>query len=70
MLEIEQGVRLGEDVTINDNFFPGPSPAPHHARRALVEAMAQVGGLIMLDPEASRATAVRSGNFYPRGSTA
>lgn len=41
-----------KNVTINDNFFPG-----HFPQRAImpgvlqVEAMAQLGGLLMIDPE-------------------
>jgi 3-hydroxyacyl-[acyl-carrier-protein] dehydratase len=56
VLEIEQGkYAIGlKNVTINDNFFPGHFPQrPIMPGVLMVEAMAQVGGLIMLDPEAS-----------------
>ena len=48
-------------VTINDNFFPG-----HFAQRAImpgvlqVEAMAQLGGIVMIDP----ADAAQQNNFF------
>ncbi|PRW57104.1 beta-hydroxyacyl-ACP dehydratase [Chlorella sorokiniana] len=48
-------------VTINDNFFPG-----HFPQRAImpgvlqVEAMAQLGGIIMIDP----ANAAQQTNFF------
>ena len=56
VVEIEQGSHaIGlKNVTINDNFFPGHFPQrPIMPGVLMVEAMAQVGGLIMLDPEAS-----------------
>ena len=56
VLEIEQGsYAIGlKNVTINDNFFPGHFPQrPIMPGVLMVEAMAQVGGLIMLDPAAS-----------------
>lgn len=56
VLEIEQGsYAIGlKNVTINDNFFPGHFPQrPIMPGVLMVEAMAQVGGLIMLDPEAA-----------------
>lgn len=41
-----------KNVTINDNFFPGHFPErPIMPGVLMVEAMAQVGGLIMLQPE-------------------
>ncbi|KAG5015024.1 hypothetical protein AAZX31_08G071600 [Glycine max] len=41
-----------KNVTINDNFFPGHFPErPIMPGVLLVEAMAQVGGLVMLQPE-------------------
>ncbi|XVF58932.1 hypothetical protein PTKIN_Ptkin07bG0105700 [Pterospermum kingtungense] len=41
-----------KNVTINDNFFPGHFPErPIMPGVLMVEAMAQVGGLIMLKPE-------------------
>uniref|UniRef100_A0A0E0HEZ8 3-hydroxyacyl-[acyl-carrier-protein] dehydratase FabZ n=1 Tax=Oryza nivara TaxID=4536 RepID=A0A0E0HEZ8_ORYNI len=50
--------KLGEyavgikNVTINDNFFPGHFPErPIMPGVLMVEAMAQVGGLVMLQPE-------------------
>ena len=48
-------------VTINDNFFPG-----HFPQRAImpgvlqVEAMAQLGGIVMIDP----ADAAQQNNFF------
>ena len=43
-----------KNVTINDNFFPGHFPQrPIMPGVLMVEAMAQVGGLIMLDPAAA-----------------
>jgi len=48
-------------VTINDNFFPG-----HFPQRAImpgvlqVEAMAQLGGIVMIDPE----DAAQQNNFF------
>ena len=56
VVEIEQGSHaIGlKNVTINDNFFPGHFPQrPIMPGVLMVEAMAQVGGLIMLDPEAA-----------------
>ena len=53
VVEIEQGsYAIGvKNVTINDNFFPGHFPQrPIMPGVLMVEAMAQVGGLIMLDP--------------------
>ena len=52
ILEIEQGsYAIGvKNVTINDNFFPGHFPQrPIMPGVLMVEAMAQVGGLIMLE---------------------
>ncbi|KAG7015363.1 fabZ [Cucurbita argyrosperma subsp. argyrosperma] len=41
-----------KNVTINDNFFPGHFPdRPIMPGVLMVEAMAQVGGLVMLQPE-------------------
>ncbi|XP_057419880.1 uncharacterized protein LOC130714041 [Lotus japonicus] len=41
-----------KNVTINDNFFPGHFPErPIMPGVLMVEAMAQVGGLVMLTPE-------------------
>ncbi|XP_073127658.1 uncharacterized protein [Henckelia pumila] len=41
-----------KNVTINDNFFPGHFPKrPIMPGVLMVEAMAQVGGLVMLQPE-------------------
>ncbi|KAK9666860.1 hypothetical protein RND81_14G216900 [Saponaria officinalis] len=41
-----------KNVTINDNFFPGHFPQrPIMPGVLIVEAMAQVGGLVMLQPE-------------------
>lgn len=51
-LEPEKHAVGYKNVTINDNFFPG-----HFPQRAImpgvlqVEAMAQLGGLLMIDPE-------------------
>uniref|UniRef100_UPI001CB8DCB5 3-hydroxyacyl-[acyl-carrier-protein] dehydratase FabZ-like n=1 Tax=Erigeron canadensis TaxID=72917 RepID=UPI001CB8DCB5 len=43
-----------KNVTINDNFFPGHFPErPIMPGVLMVEAMAQVGGLVMLQPEVS-----------------
>ena len=56
VVEIEQGSHaIGlQNVTINDNFFPGHFPQrPIMPGVLMVEAMAQVGGLNMLDPEAA-----------------
>lgn len=41
-----------KNVTINDNFFPGHFPQrPIMPGVLMVEAMAQVGGIVMLDPK-------------------
>ncbi|KAI9165847.1 hypothetical protein LWI28_021615 [Acer negundo] len=41
-----------KNVTINDNFFPGHFPErPIMPGVLMIEAMAQVGGLVMLQPE-------------------
>ncbi|KAF3319959.1 3-hydroxyacyl-[acyl-carrier-protein] dehydratase FabZ [Carex littledalei] len=41
-----------KNVTINDNFFPGHFPErPIMPGVLMVEAMAQVGGMVMLQPE-------------------
>ncbi|KAK8578000.1 hypothetical protein V6N13_076674 [Hibiscus sabdariffa] len=41
-----------KNVTINDNFFPGHFPErPIMPGVLMVEAMAQIGGLVMLQPE-------------------
>ncbi|XP_052134813.1 uncharacterized protein LOC127753377 [Oryza glaberrima] len=41
-----------KNVTINDNFFPGHFPErPIMHGVLMVQAMAQVGGLVMLQPE-------------------
>ncbi|CAM6081901.1 unnamed protein product [Calypogeia fissa] len=41
-----------KNVTINDNFFPGHFPdRPIMPGVLMVEAMAQVGGIVMLNPE-------------------
>ncbi|KAJ4908588.1 Thioesterase superfamily protein [Raphanus sativus] len=41
-----------KNVTINDNFFPGHFPErPIMPGVLMVEAMAQVGGIVMLNPE-------------------
>ncbi|WOH04937.1 hypothetical protein DCAR_0624349 [Daucus carota subsp. sativus] len=41
-----------KNVTINDNFFPGHFPdRPIMPGVLMIEAMAQVGGLVMLQPE-------------------
>eukprot|EP00249_Psilotum_nudum_P007620 c20701_g1_i1 orf=182-934(+) len=41
-----------KNVTINDNFFPGHFPQrPIMPGVLMVEAMAQVGGIVMLQPE-------------------
>ena len=56
VIEIEQGkYAIGlKNITINDNFFPGHFPQrPIMPGVLMVEAMAQVGGLIMLDPNAA-----------------
>lgn len=54
VIELNPGVSaVGiKNVTINDNFFPGHFPErPIMPGVLMVEAMAQVGGLIMLTPE-------------------
>lgn len=63
MLEWEYGkYAVGyKCVTINDNFFPG-----HFPQRAImpgvlqVEAMAQLGGIVMIDPQ----DAAQQNNFF------
>ncbi|XP_002992379.2 uncharacterized protein LOC9661564 [Selaginella moellendorffii] len=55
VIEYQPGVTaVGiKNVTINDNFFPGHFPErPIMPGVLMVEAMAQVGGLVMLKPEA------------------
>ncbi|XP_076959644.1 uncharacterized protein LOC143635786 [Bidens hawaiensis] len=53
-----------KNVTINDNFFPGHFPErPIMPGVLMVEAMAQVGGLIMLQPEVGGSSA----NFFFAG---
>ena len=57
VLEIEQGsYAIGlKNVTINDNFFPGHFPQrPIMPGVLMVEAMAQVGGLIKADRRIGR----------------
>ncbi|CAI9770086.1 unnamed protein product [Fraxinus pennsylvanica] len=45
-------VAIKNNVTINDNFFPGHFPErPIMPGVLMVEAMAQVGGVVMLQPE-------------------
>ncbi|XP_075506062.1 uncharacterized protein LOC142542993 [Primulina tabacum] len=54
VIEYNPGVSVVaiKNVTINDNFFPGHFPKrPIMPGVLMVEAMAQVGGLIMLQPE-------------------
>lgn len=54
VIEYQPGVTaVGiKNVTINDNFFPGHFPErPIMPGVLMVEAMAQVGGLVMLQPE-------------------
>ncbi|KAJ6834383.1 uncharacterized protein M6B38_335020 [Iris pallida] len=54
VIEYEAGVTaVGiKNVTINDNFFPGHFPErPIMPGVLMVEAIAQVGGLIMLQPD-------------------
>ncbi|XP_027916753.1 uncharacterized protein LOC114176047 isoform X2 [Vigna unguiculata] len=54
MIEYNPGVSAVaiKNVTINDNFFPGHFPErPIMPGVLMVEAMAQVGGLVMLQPE-------------------
>ena len=53
MIDYEQGKHAVaiKNVTINDNFFPGHFPQrPIMPGVLMVEAMAQVGGIVMLDP--------------------
>lgn len=53
VVEIQTGsYAIGvKNVTINDNFFPGHFPQrPIMPGVLMVEAMAQVGGLVMLEP--------------------
>lgn len=54
VVEYQPGVSVVaiKNVTINDNFFPGHFPErPIMPGVLMVEAMAQVGGLLMLQPE-------------------
>ncbi|KAI5064149.1 hypothetical protein GOP47_0020819 [Adiantum capillus-veneris] len=54
VVEITPGVSAVaiKNVTINDNFFPGHFPErPIMPGVLMVEAMAQVGGIVMLQPE-------------------
>ncbi|XP_062175876.1 uncharacterized protein LOC133880927 [Alnus glutinosa] len=54
VIEYNPGVSVVaiKNVTINDNFFPGHFPErPIMPGVLMVEAMAQVGGLVMLQPE-------------------
>ncbi|XP_059648082.1 uncharacterized protein LOC132294297 [Cornus florida] len=54
VIEYEPGVSAVaiKNVTINDNFFPGHFPErPIMPGVLMVEAMAQVGGIVMLQPE-------------------
>lgn len=54
VIEYEPGVTaVGiKNVTINDNFFPGHFPErPIMPGVLMVEALAQVGGIVMLQPE-------------------
>ncbi|KMZ67720.1 3-hydroxyacyl-[acyl-carrier-protein] dehydratase [Zostera marina] len=54
VIEYEAGVSAVaiKNVTINDNFFPGHFPErPIMPGVLMVEAMAQVGGIVMLQPE-------------------
>ncbi|XP_072972716.1 uncharacterized protein [Typha angustifolia] len=56
VIEFKPGVTaVGiKNVTINDNFFPGHFPErPIMPGVLMIEAMAQVGGLVMLQPEVS-----------------
>ncbi|PIA48074.1 hypothetical protein AQUCO_01400575v1 [Aquilegia coerulea] len=54
VIEYDPGVSAVaiKNVTINDNFFPGHFPErPIMPGVLMIEAMAQVGGLVMLTPE-------------------
>lgn len=54
VIELNPGVSAVaiKNVTINDNFFPGHFPErPIMPGVLMVEAMAQVGGIVMLNPE-------------------
>lgn len=54
VIELTPGVSAVaiKNVTINDNFFPGHFPdRPIMPGVLMVEAMAQVGGVVMLNPE-------------------
>ncbi|KAI0528586.1 hypothetical protein KFK09_001128 [Dendrobium nobile] len=54
VIEYEAGVTAVaiKNVTINDNFFPGHFPErPIMPGVLMVEALAQVGGILMLQPE-------------------
>ncbi|KAA8545591.1 hypothetical protein F0562_020375 [Nyssa sinensis] len=54
VIEYNPGVSVVaiKNVTINDNFFPGHFPErPIMPGVLMVEAMAQVGGIVMLQPE-------------------
>eukprot|EP00271_Cylindrocystis_brebissonii_P019517 TRINITY_DN5953_c0_g2_i1.p1 TRINITY_DN5953_c0_g2~~TRINITY_DN5953_c0_g2_i1.p1 ORF type:complete len:260 (-),score=52.74 TRINITY_DN5953_c0_g2_i1:591-1370(-) len=54
VIELTPGVSAVaiKQVTINDNFFPGHFPErPIMPGVLMVEAMAQVGGIVMLNPE-------------------
>eukprot|EP00898_Chlorokybus_atmophyticus_P004651 jgi/Chlat1/5187/Chrsp33S08971 len=56
-----------KNVTINDNFFPGHFPErPIMPGVLIVEAMAQTGGILMLNPEVggSRESFFFAGKFY------
>lgn len=64
VVEIETGsYAIGvKNVTINDNFFPGHFPQrPIMPGVLMVEAMAQVGGLVMLEPGEKGARETRAG---------
>ncbi|GAB2268178.1 hypothetical protein Dimus_003155 [Dionaea muscipula] len=53
-----------KNVTINDNFFPGHFPErPIMPGVLMIEALAQVGGLVMLQPEVGGS----QGNFFFAG---
>ncbi|CAN6979617.1 unnamed protein product [Brassica rapa subsp. trilocularis] len=54
-----------KNVTINDNFFPGHFPdRPIMPGVLMIEAMAQVGGIVMLQPEAGGS---QDNNFFFAG---